>query len=238
MSRAATDGGRTQRIPLQRAVAVITPRSIAVRRSRTGLVAPLIEAAAALLAVWLIVALMERLPLWLLMALLLFVIIAGPAAMLGLVYQVAGSSFRMERAQSTARWQQGLLGLGLGTRELVPFGRIARIEVGGDFEAELASGDLQDVVRWEVRLVKDNGRVLEIAAVAAARPLAGEALARANALARAVAEMAGVAVREGLLPAWALAADDAGDEDAEDEDAEDEDPAPDRRIDAGETINR
>ena len=197
MSQASTSGARAQRIALQRAVAVITAASITVRRSRAGVVAPLIEAAAALFAVWLMVTFMERLPLWLLMALLLFVIVAGPAAVLGLVYQVAGSSFLVERAKGTARWQQGLLGLGLGTREVVPFDRIQRIEVGGDFEQELAGGDLQDVVRWEVRLVKDNGRVLEIAAVAAARPLAGEALERANALARAVAEMARVEARAG-----------------------------------------
>ena len=102
-------------------------------------------------------------------------------------------------------FQQGFLGLGLGTRDLVPFGRIARIEVGGDFETELGSGDLQDVVRWEISLVKDNGRVLPFASVLAARPLAAEALERANIVARATAEMCGAPVAEGRLPDWALA---------------------------------
>ena len=75
----------------------------------------------------------------------LVAIVAGPTAMLGFVYQVAGSAFLMERPKGTCRWQQGFLGLGLGTQELVPFPRIKRIEVSGDFEDELRSGDLQDV---------------------------------------------------------------------------------------------
>ena len=193
------------RIALQRAVAVISPSSIAVRPSRASLVAPLVEGVLAGLAVWTLAAFMAVLPFWVLAGLLLFVLVIGPMAVLGLVYHVAGSSFLMERAKGTARWQQGFLGLGLGTRELVPFARTQRIEVVGDFEEELADGDLQDVVRWQVRLVKDNDRVLEIAAVAAARSLADEALDRANALATAVGAMAGVEVRAGTLPAWALA---------------------------------
>jgi hypothetical protein len=110
----------------------------------------------------------------------------------------------MERAKGSARWQQGFLGLGIGTHELVPFPRIARIDVSGDFEAELGSGDLQDVVTWRVQLVKDNDRVLDIADVAAARPLADEALARANELASALAAMSGAEATLAELPAWAL----------------------------------
>ena len=193
-----------RRIPLLRAYAVVTADSINIRPSRRDLIGPIVQAALALVAVWALVTFMDALPLWVLAALLLFAILAGPTAVLGFVYQVAGSAFLMERAKGTCRWQQGFLGLGLGTRELVPFPRIQRIEVGGDFAEELPSGDLQDVVRWEVRLVKDNGRVLPIAATAAARPLAEAALARANALAAALAEMARGPVVSGTLPAWAL----------------------------------
>src|SRR5690606_26876250 len=96
-----------------------------------------------------------------------------------------------ERKKGTCRWQQGFLGLGLGTRELVPFPRIDHIEVRGDFEDELASGDLQDLVEWDVNLVKDNERVLSVASSTSARPLADEALERANALGAALAEMCG-----------------------------------------------
>ena len=188
-------------IPLQRAYAAITPDTIAVRPSRSGAVVPAVQALLTAVAVWVLVAFMNVLPLWALMALLLFAIVAGPTAMLGFVYQVAGSAFLMERPKGTCRWQQGFLGLGLGTEELVPFARIQRIEVTGDFDAELPGGDLQDVVHWEVRLIKDNDRSLLVASVVAARPLAAEALDRANDLAAALGEMASARVAPAALPA-------------------------------------
>jgi hypothetical protein len=195
---------RTRRIALRRSYALISDDSIEVKQSRAGLLVPLVQALIALGAVLLIATFLDRLPIWLLLVLLLVTIFMGPAAILGVVYNVVGSSFLMERAKESARWQQGFLGLGIGTHELVPFWRIARIEVGGDFEDELGSGDLQDVVTWSVRMVKDNDRVLDIADVAAARPLADEALERANDLASALSAMSGSEVRLGELPAWAL----------------------------------
>ena len=207
-SEASPSTSQRRTIPLHRAYASITPDTIAVRPSRGQLVAPLIEAGVAALAVWALVAFMNTLPLWLLMVLLLVAIVAGPAAMLGFVYQVAGSAFLMERPKGTCRWQQGFLGLGIGTEELVPFARIKRIEVGGDFADELASGDLQDVIRWEVRVVKDNDRVLLVGVVAAARSLAEEALGRANDLGVALAEMSGAPLTAGALPAWAFEDDE------------------------------
>ncbi|MEX2375411.1 MAG: hypothetical protein WD942_07465, partial [Dehalococcoidia bacterium] len=143
-------------------------------------------------------------------------------------YNVLGSSFLMERKKGTCRWQQGFLGLGLGTRELAPFPRIDRIEVGGDFEDALNSGDLQDVVRWDVRLVKDNQRVLEIASITTARPLADEALERANDLALALGEMCDKPVITASIPDWAIEdylddeIDDEADDDDEYEDFEDD----------------
>ncbi len=195
-------------IPLHRAYASITPDTIAVRPSRGQLVTPLIEAGIAGLAVWGLVAFMNTLPLWTLMVLLLVAIVAGPAAMLGFVYQVAGSAFLMERPKGTCRWQQGFLGLGIGTEELVTFARIKRIEVGGDFADELASGDLQDVIRWEVRVVKDNHRVLLVGVISTARSLAEEALGRANDLGGALAAMSGAPLTPGALPAWAFEDDE------------------------------
>lgn len=194
-----------ERIALQRSYARLTPDEVAVKPARSALVGPLVQAALTALAAWGIGTYINALPLWVLMVLFVFVLISGPTAVLGVVYNVMGSAFVMERRKGTCRFQQGFLGLGLGTRDLVPFARIARIEVGGDFETELGSGDLQDVVRWEIRLVKDNGRVLPFASVLAARPLAAEALERANIVARATAEICGASVAEGRLPDWALA---------------------------------
>lgn len=192
------------RIALTRAYAVIKPDSIVIKPSRSSLWGPAVQALLTVGAALVIARWINSLPLWLLMLLLLFIILAGPTAILGLVYNMLGSAFLMERKKGTCRWQQGFLGLGLGTRELVPFPRIDHIEVGGDFEDELGSGDLQDVVRWEVRLVKDNGRVLEVASITTARPLADEALERANALADALGRMCDKPANLGEIPEWAL----------------------------------
>ena len=216
----------TDRIALTRSYAVIKPDSIVIKPARASLMGPAIQGALTLLGAWIIGTYINSLPLWVLMLLLLFVIISGPTAVLGLVYNVLGSAFLMERQKGTCRWQQGFLGLGLGTRELVPFPRIAQIDVVGDFDSELNSGDLQDIVHWQVRLVKDNGRILEIASINAARPLAEEALERANDLAVALGEMSGRPAVTAELPEWAF----------EDDDQEVEDDL-DADLDGGETID-
>lgn len=218
MNEAGSASTTRQRIPLSRAYAVISPDQILVKPSRSVLIGPAIQATLTVAACFAIVRWMDSLPLWVLMLLLLFVIIAGPAGVLGLVYNLVGSAFIMERKKGTCRWQQGFLGLGLGTRELVPFPRIDHIEVGGDFEDELGSGDLQDVVRWEVRLVKDNQRVLEVTSITQARRLSDESLERANALASALGEMCGKPVTLGTIPEWALEEFEDGDTDDLDED--------------------
>ncbi len=189
-----------ERIPLQRAVAVIGDDSVAIRRSRAQLVAPLIQLALAAGAVALIVAFLDALPLALLMVLLVVALLMGPIATLGLIYNVIGRSVLLERRKQSVRWQQGLLGLGIGTDELVPFWRIDHIAVEGDYEAELESGERQDLVTWEVELVKDNGKRLTIGTVVVARPLAAEGLARANRLAEAVAERSDSAAHLAALP--------------------------------------
>jgi len=215
-TRAVPPEGRPERerIALSRSYAVITRDQVVVKPARSALIGPAIQAGLAVLASIAISLWIDSLPLWLLGVLLLFVMIAGPTAVMGLAYNVMGSAFLMERKKGTCRWQQGFLGLGLGTRELVPFPRIDHIAVGGDFEDELNSGDLQDLVRWDVRLVKDNGRVLDIASITTARPLADEALERANDLASALGEMCGKPAVLGMIPEWAL-------EDYEDLDTDD-----------------
>jgi hypothetical protein len=199
-----------ERIPLQRSVAVVRDESISVRPSRGQLLGPLIELGIALVAVALIVTMLNALPLALLMVLLLLVLILGPIGVLGVVYSAIGSSFVMERKKNSARWQQGFLGLGIGTVELVPFQRIKRIDVDSDYEDELRSGDLQDIVHWEVVLVKDNDRRLTIGTIASARPLADLGVERANRLAGHVAALAGVEVVPATLPEAAMVEEPEG----------------------------
>ena len=189
-----------ERIPLQRAVAVIRDDSISIRRSRAQLLAPLIQLAIAGGALLLIVFFLDALPLPLLAVLLAIAILMGPIAALGLLYNLIGSAVVLERAKQSIRWQQGLLGLGLGTSELVPFWRIDHIAVEGDYEIEIADGIHQDLVTWDIELVKDNEKRLQIGTIVVARPLADEGLARANRLAEAVAERSDSTARLAELP--------------------------------------
>lgn len=189
-----------ERISLQRNVAIVSDESIAVRPSRGQFLGPLIELGIAVGSALLIAMFINALPLALLMVLLLISLILGPIAVLGLVYMVIGSNFVMERKKESARWQQGFLGLGIGTVDFVPFSRIKRIEVATDYESELNSGELQDIAHFEIVMVKDNDKRLTIGTVAAARPLADLGAERANRLATYVAEMAGVDAVHAVLP--------------------------------------
>lgn len=196
----------TERIGLHRSVAIITPDRVEVRPSRARLLGPLIEGLIAVGSVLLIVRFIDSLPVVVLMLLLLATIVLGPLAVLGFIYNAVGSSFVMDRATGAASWQQGLLGLGIGTHEVAPFDRIDHIEVTGNYDEELPGGDQQDLVQWDIVIVKDNERRLEAGRVIAARPMADEALDRANAVASALAELAGVEARLETLPEEAIVA--------------------------------
>ncbi|MEE8337253.1 MAG: CoA-binding protein [Dehalococcoidia bacterium] len=186
----------TDRIPLQRSVAVVRDETIVVKPAGRFFV-PLIQVAITGGAVWLIISLLSNNgSLAVMVVALLVAMVLGPAAVLGFVYNFAGSTVIVDRTKQSVTLQQGFLGLGLGTAELVPFSRIAWIEVDGDAERELSSGELQDVVRWDVLLVKDNEKIVELGSVTSLRQFAGEGLERANRLARAVAEMTGSEARE------------------------------------------
>ena len=189
----------TDRIPLHRTAAVISDGKVVIRPSGR-LVIPLIQMAIAGGAVFLIIQLLNSNgSLVLLVVALLVAMLIGPAAVLGLVYNLVGAAVTVDGEKQSVVMQQGFLGLGIGTSELVPFWRIAHIEVAGDLDVELSGGELQDTVQWDILLVKDNDKIVELGIVVAARLFAAEALERANAAARAIAEVAGAELREGVI---------------------------------------
>lgn len=194
-----------ERIPFQRAVAVVTESSIAIRPGWRQLAGPIAQAVVSGIAVWVVVAFMNSLPLWALMTLLGIALVLGPAAVLGFIYSVYGTEFLIERHKGTARWHQGFLGLGIGTFELVPFDRIERVIVESDAAEDLSSGQLQDLVQIDVRIAKDNGRVLDVASVTSPRAFLSDALARANRLAEAIGTMTGREYAKLELPVEELA---------------------------------
>lgn len=189
------------RIPLQHSVAVVREHSVVVRPARSRLVVPLLQALVAVGSALLMVFVLNTGgSLVILVILLMIALLMGPSAVLGLVYGLVGSNVTIEGKKESIRFQQGFLGLGIGTAETVPFSRIKRIQVDGDYSQRLIDGEMPDYVHWEIQLVKDNDRVLDVGQVVVPRFFAEEGLGRANRLARSVADVAGASVDTAELP--------------------------------------
>lgn len=181
---------RPSRILLDRSVCLIDSDRIKVRPSRSSVLVPLLgllagAACFASLVLWL-----GALPFAVVVLLVLVAIVFIPLSGMGLVYSLGGAGVVVDRAKGSVVWQQGLLGLGVGTREVAPFSKIAQIAVE-ETTREKLRGQQQDVAQWEIILVKSGGRRLKVGAVTVPRSLAQDGLERARGVAEAIAEMAG-----------------------------------------------
>lgn len=177
-------------IPLDRSVCLIDPDRIKVRPSRSSLLVPLLgllagTACFASLVLWL-----GALPFAVVVLLVLVAIVFIPFSSMGLVYSLGGAGVVVDRVKGSVVWQQGLLGLGVGTREVVPFSKIVQIAVE-ETTRERLRGQPQDVAQWEITLVKSSGRRLKVGAVTVPRSLAQDGLEHARGVAGAIAGMAG-----------------------------------------------
>jgi hypothetical protein len=121
-------------------------------------------------------------------------LILAPFSAMGLVYSVIGAAVVVEKAKQSIRFQQGVLGLGIGTMELVPFWKIDHIAVE-DFEQGIVAPGPHplDFRAWDIMLVKESGKRLPIAQViaGASGDLIEEGWDRAIDAAEAIAEMTG-----------------------------------------------
>ena len=115
---------------------------------------------------------------------------------MGLFYSLVGTHVIIDRRKGSATFQQGLLGLGVGTREVVPFGKVDCIAVEevvwGEEESRPAFLPVE-LQAWDVVLVKTNGRRLPLGMVIAPREgaLAAEGLGRARQVAEAIGGLVG-----------------------------------------------
>ena len=181
-----------RRVELHRRVAVIRPERIEVRPSRRALRGPLVGFLIGIAAFAAIALGLRVLPVPVMVVLLLIAVIAIPFAGLGVVYALVGAHVVIDRAKQSATWQQGLLGLGIGTEELVPFWKIAAITVEeAGATPESTGSPTEEFAQWQIVLEKTSGRRLVVGGATAARPLAGAALACAAEVATAIAAVAG-----------------------------------------------
>lgn len=179
-----------RRIPLHRAVCIIEADRITVRPSRGSILPPLLGLLAGLGCLVSILFGTGALPFPLLALLLMGALLLIPLSGVGLVYSIGGAKLVVDRDKGSAVWQQGLLGMGVGTREVAPFPKIAQVLVE-ETTAEKLQGQRQDLAQWEISVVRSSGRRLVVGAVTVPRPLARDGLDRAREVAAAIAAMTG-----------------------------------------------
>lgn len=189
-----------KQIPLDRRVCFIGHTRIDIRPSRGALMVPLVGLLLSVLSFIALAVLMNDLPLGLLALLLIIALIIGPLSVMAVIHSLFGAYIIVDAKKQSVRWQQGALGLGLGTQELVPFWKIDHIAV-----EELALGQVEvkglppplELRAWDILLVKTTGKRLPIGQVVVAdeAELVEEGLGRARQVAAAIAALVAKPVR-------------------------------------------
>lgn len=183
-----------KRIPVDRRVLVVRPERIDLRPERAAVLFPLAGLLIAV-ALFAVVALFsDSLSVTALALILLPGLLLAPFSAMGLVYSVIGASVVVEKKKQSLRFQQGVLGLGIGTMELVPFWKIERFQVEDFPLGEVTPNGpppILDLRAWDIVLVKKSGKRMSIAQVMAANTpdLIDEGFGRALDAAEALAEM-------------------------------------------------
>ena len=188
-----------RRIPLDRRVCIVREDRIDLRPERGAVVLPLIGLAIGLTLFAAVALFGNSLSTTLLAIMLIAGLILAPLSAMGVIYSIIGAAVVVERKKQSVRFQQGVLGLGLGTYELVPFWKVERIEVD-DFSLGDAPSRLPrpafDLRAWDIVLVKTSGKRLPIGQVVSANreDLIDEGFNRALDAAEAIAAMTGKSV--------------------------------------------
>ena len=175
---------------LNRRVAFIEPGRINVRPALAAALFPLIWLLLGIACFVSILLWLDALPFALVLVLLVVAVVSIPLAGIGFVYAVGGANVVFDRAKGSGVWQQGFLGMGVGTTELVPFAKIDQIRIE-ETTRERQRGEVQDVAQFEVVLVKVSGKRLKVGDVVVARSMVREGLAEARELGDAIAQMTG-----------------------------------------------
>ncbi len=185
-----------KRIPLDRRVCVVREGRIDVRPERSATVGPFLGVVISVGLFVSVAVFADRLSVLALAAMLIPGLILGPFSAMGLLYSLVGAHVVIDARKQSATFQQGVLGLGLGTVELAPFWKIERVEVQdlslGGVEGEGPTLPLE-LRAWDVVLVKTSGKQLSIGQVIAANSpdLIDEGFDRALDAAEAVAALVG-----------------------------------------------
>jgi hypothetical protein len=187
---------------LHRAIASITPHKVQIRPARSTAIGPLIGLGLGAFCLYLLVE-HNTLPMFLLILMLLFAVFVIPLSGMALVYSVIGASVIADGRKGSIVWQQGVIGLGVGTRELVPFAKINHFEVEEEGERpDRWRGEQDALLQLQLVLVKQSGKRLRVGTVIVARWAREEGIGRISSVGE---RLAALTERPFLLPEDVLA---------------------------------
>ena len=184
-------------------MAVIGEDRIDLKSARSTVLIPFIGLLIAAGAVTWIALSQGSLPLWLMVGMLFVLLFIVPSSVMGLVSALAGADVIIDAKKGSAAWQQGYLGMGIGTKELVPFAKIDYLEVtieGGDPDRWKEHAD--DLRQFALTLVKKSGKRLTLAQLPVPAYGQNDGMDRTLAVAHAIAALAGTTVK--LPEGWEL----------------------------------
>ncbi len=185
-----------KRIPLDRRVLVVREERIDLRPERAAVLFPLAGLLISMSLFTIIALFADDLSVTALAFILLPGLLLAPFSAMGLVYSAIGAAVVIETKKQSVRFQQGVLGLGLGTMDLVPFWKIDHFEIEdfplGDITPSGPPPPL-DLRAWDITLVKASGKRWPIAQVVSANSpdLLDEAFNRAIDAGEELAKMTG-----------------------------------------------
>ncbi len=200
------DGKR--QVLLHRSIATLSEDKVQIRSARATVWLPLLGLCFAAGVIALIAAGDGSAPLWLLVGALLILLFLVPICVMGLVSAVAGADVIVDRAKNSAMWQQGYLGMGIGTKELVPFQKVDYLEItieGGETDRWHDQAD--DLRQFALTIVKKNGKRVKVAQVPVPAYGQEDGMDRTLAVGNAIAALVGVEVR--IPEGWELVEVDA-----------------------------
>ncbi len=171
---------------LDRRVCRVTPDRIDIRPARSIIFLPLLTLLIGIAAFPVIYFWGGSLSLELRLLLTLAALVLVPVSGLGLVYSIAGAHLVIDRAKQSAVLQQGYLGMGVGTQDLIPFWKVDSVQVQ-ELTPHDYRGHQEDFAQYEVAIVKISGTHVPLGTVTVRRADAEQGLARAREIASLVA---------------------------------------------------
>ncbi len=188
---------------LHRSLALIGEERVEIRSARSAVLLPALGVILGAGAGALIAIKAGDLPFALLVALLAFALISFPISVMALVTAFMGADVVIDARKNSATWQQGYLGMGVGTRELVPFGKIDHLAITIEGDQPDRWREETDALRqFALVLVKQSGKRLTLTQVPVPAGDQTDGMDRTLAVATAIANLTGAEVK--LPEGWSL----------------------------------